>query len=91
MAKKSRTSRRVTAGEIRETLSHTLDRVEDKAERIIVNRRGKDIAALVPVADLQLLQAIEDKIDFDDARAALTESRRRGTKSWREIKLQLGL
>jgi len=91
MARKPKSSRRITAGEIRDSLSHTLNRVEDNAERIIVNRRGKDVAALVPVADLQLLQAIEDKMDIDDARAALLEARRKGTKSWREIKLQLGL
>lgn len=91
MAKKTGRSSRIAISDVRETLSSTLDRVEVGSERIIVNRRGKDIAALVPVADLKLLQAIEDRMDIEDARAALAETRKKGSASWKSLKSQLGL
>lgn len=47
--------------------------------------------ALVPVEDLALLEALEDRVDLDDARAALAEARGKGTIPWEELKADLGL
>jgi len=62
-----------------------------REERLILHRRGKDVAALVPVQDLALLEALEDRVDLDDARAALAEAREKGTIPWEQIKAELGL
>ena len=39
-------------------------------------RRGKSIAAIVSVDDLELLQALEDRIDLAAARKVLKQRRR---------------
>ena len=38
------------------------------------------LTAVVPIADLELLQALEDLIDVHEAKAALDEARATGTK-----------
>jgi len=60
-------------------------------DRTIIERRGKKLAAVVSIADLELLQALENRLDLDAARAALTEARRKGTISWKKLKAELGL
>lgn len=35
--------------------------------------------------------AVEDRLDLDDARAALAEVKQKGTTSWEKIKAELGL
>lgn len=82
---------RVSAGEARKDFSTTLNRVAYGRERLILHRRGKDVAALVPVEDVALLEALEDRLDLDDARAALTETKKKGTIPWEKIKAELGL
>jgi prevent-host-death family protein len=58
-------------------LAEHLNRVEYAGERIIIGKRGKPVAALVPMADLETLRALEDAIDLEAARKA----RREGGKS----------
>ncbi len=82
---------RVSAGQARKDFSSILNRVAYGRERLILHRRGKDVAALVPVQDLALLEALEDRVDLDDARAALAEAREKGTIPWAKIKADLGL
>ncbi len=57
----------------------------------MVRRRGKDVAALVPIADLRLLEDLEDRIDLADARAALAETKKKGAKPLDVILKDLGL
>ena len=61
----------------RQKLADTINRVAYGKERILLRRRGKDMAALVPVEDLALLEELEDRSDVEAARAALAESKRR--------------
>jgi prevent-host-death family protein len=82
---------RVSAGQARKDLSSTLNRVAYGRERLILHRRGKDVAALVPIEDLALLEALEARLDLDEARAALAEAKEKGTIPWRKIKAELGL
>jgi antitoxin (DNA-binding transcriptional repressor) of toxin-antitoxin stability system len=57
---------RVNASEIRVGL-----RRAERGRRIVVRRRGRDVAAIVPLADIERLEEMEDR---DAARAALAES-----------------
>ena len=82
---------RLAASQARRDLAETINRVAYQGERIVVHRRGKDVAALVPVEDLELLRELEDRLDLDEARKALAEARRRGTKPWEALKAELGL
>lgn len=73
---------------LRANLAEHLNRVMKCKERTIITRKGKKIAALVPIEDLQLIQDLENKIDLNDALAALAEP---GSVSWEEIKRERGL
>ena len=57
----------------REGFSETVNRSAYGKERIILTRRGKGIAAVVPIEDLELLERLEDEIDVREARKALKE------------------
>jgi hypothetical protein len=65
-----------------------VNRAAYKGERTLLHRRGKDVAAVVPVADLVLLEQIEDRMDLEAAREAMKEP---GTVSWEKVKKDLGL
>ena len=43
------------------------------------------------MADLELLEKLEDQIDIEDARTALEEVKEKGTISWEQIKTEEGL
>ena len=64
--------------ELRQSLAEILDRAEYQGERIIIHRRGKDVAAIVPLEDLRLLERlieeVEDRLDVEAARVAMAES-----------------
>ncbi|MBM4124901.1 MAG: type II toxin-antitoxin system Phd/YefM family antitoxin [Nitrospira sp.] len=79
------------ASKAREGFADTINRVAFGKERVVLRRRGKDIAALVPMADLRLLEELEDRIDLVDARAALAETKKKGAKPLDAILKDLGL
>jgi hypothetical protein len=49
------------------------------------------VAAVVPIEDVKLLEELEDRIDLEEARAALAETKSKGTIPWEKIKADLGL
>ena len=75
----------------REEFAETVNRVAYTKERILVEKHGKAVVAVVPIEDLELLQALEDRIDLAEARAALAEAKVKGTKSLKPVKEELGL
>lgn len=84
---------RVTASKAKKALTGTLDRVVRNRERVIVRRRGKGIAAIVPIEDLAVLEEMEDRRDARDFRAARKQWQREGRKAvpWDKLKAELGL
>ena len=66
---------RMTASKARGEFSGLLTRVANKRERIVVHRRGKDVAVLVPVEDLALLEEMEDRGDAEEAKRRLADPR----------------
>jgi prevent-host-death family protein len=81
----------VSTVKAREQLSTVINRAAFGKERVVLTRRGKEIVAVVPIEDLRFLEELENRIDLDDARAALTEAKKKGTISWERIKADLGL
>ncbi|MXV95313.1 MAG: type II toxin-antitoxin system Phd/YefM family antitoxin [Gemmatimonadetes bacterium] len=79
---------RVAATKLRSTISDLLDRVVHHGERVAVERYGKPVAAQVSSKDLELLEAIEDRIDVEAAREALREP---GRRRWDEVRAELAL
>ena len=84
---------RLNVVEFRQTLAEILNRAEYQGERIIIHRRGKDAAAIIPIEDLKLLEWLieeaEDRIDIAAARASLAESDERIPYS--AVRRRLGL
>ena len=81
----------VSTVKAREQLSTVINRAAFGKERVILTRRGKEIVAVVPIEDLRFLEALENRIDLEDARATLAEVKKKGTISWERIKADLGL
>jgi prevent-host-death family protein len=82
---------KVSTSAVRRDFSEVLNKVAYAKERIILQRHGKDVAAVIPIEDLQLLEDIEDKTDAKLARKAMKEVEREGTIPWEKIKKQYGL
>jgi prevent-host-death family protein len=64
---------RMLLSKARQDFSATVNRVAYKEDRVILQRNGKDFVAVVPVADLQLLEELEDRADIAAARKARRE------------------
>ena len=80
-------SSKVTASATRQNLSEIVSRAAYGGERTIVHRRKKPVAAVVPIKDLEFLEAVEDRMDIEEARKRLNEP----TIPWAKIKKELGL
>jgi len=81
--------------EARKAFSETVNRVAFGRERIVLERRGKRVAALIPVEDLELyerlLQEYEDRLDIEEADRALAASENEEPLPWGDVKKRLGL
>jgi len=75
----------------RTMLADLINVVIYRGERVVVERRGKAVAALVSVEDLDFLEKLEDRLDLEAARTALAEAEKKGTTSWNKLKADLGL
>lgn len=74
----------------RDDFSDLINRVAYGKERIILTRRNQQLAAVVPVEDVQLIEELEDRIDLEEARRALSDSTQDRTP-WEQVKAELGL
>ena len=84
---------RLASGKVRQEFSETINRVAYGRERIVLHRRGKSLAALIPVEDLALLEALENRLDVEDAERILAEAKVKREKpvAWEKAKKKLGL
>lgn len=85
----------VTTKEARDQLAELVNRAAYGKERIVLTRRGKGIAALIPLEDLvaleQMILRLEDQSDVEAAQKALDEAKTKGTVPWDKVKEDLGL
>jgi len=80
-----------TTVKARDQFADVVNRAAYGKERVVLTRRGKGLAAVVPIEDMEILEKLEDLTDLEDTRHALRESSRKGTVSWEKIKRDLGL
>jgi prevent-host-death family protein len=59
----------------RKDLADVLNRAAYGKERVVLTRRGKDVAAIVPIDDLMILEAIEDHMDVTESEKILARVR----------------
>jgi prevent-host-death family protein len=88
---KTSTDAAVTTAAARKNFSDLINRVAYGKDRVVLTRRNKPLAAIVPIEDIALIEEIEDREDLKAARAAMRDIRRNGTVPWTRIKKELGL
>lgn len=81
----------VTTVKARESFSEVINRSAYGKERIVLTRRGKKVAAVVPVEDLNLLEALETRLDLEDIEHALADPENKKNIPWDQVKKELGL
>lgn len=64
---------KISTQDARKNFSNIVNRVSFGKESIILTRRGEEVAALVAMDELRLLQELEDRIDIADAIKAIKE------------------
>lgn len=90
-ARKKSATEAITTVAARRNFSDLINRVAYGKDRVVLTRRNRPLAAVVPIEDMALLEEIEDREDLKAARAALREVKRKGTIPWTQIKKELGL
>ena len=80
----------IGAKELRKDMADALNRVAYRGERIVVKRRGKKVAVLVPVEDAALLERLEEQVDLEEAKRSLGD-RKAKPIPYRKVRKALGL
>jgi len=83
------TMSRMTTSEIRRIFTDVVNQVTQTGERVIIRRRDRDIAAIVPIEDLKLIERIEDEIDIAEVKIILADNE--SPVPWEEAMMELGL
>lgn len=71
---------KISAADAKNQFSEVVSRAAFGKERILLTRRGKPVAALVPIEDWERLEQMEDEADLEEARKALRNFKRSGRK-----------
>ena len=81
----------MTAQEARDDFSETMNKVAYGRARVMVQRHGKPLVAIVPIEDLEVLEAITARENAEDIaayRAAIEEG---GAVPFADVVAELGL
>ena len=85
---------RESVAEARKDFAEIVNRAAYRRERTIITRHEKDVAAVISIDELRLLEALieryEDEQDVAEAREALLEARE-DSVAWEAVKQDLGL
>jgi prevent-host-death family protein len=92
--KKSRTgdehrASHVSVSEARQDFAELVNRAAYRGERVRVVRRGREIAAIVPIEDVELLERLEDEVDLKAALDALADPENAVPIPWERVEAQL--
>jgi prevent-host-death family protein len=79
----------VTTAEARKNLADLLNRVAYTQEHVVVTRRGRDIAAIVSMEDLDLLNRLRQLVVRNDVASAIDELEGGASIPWSELKKDL--
>jgi prevent-host-death family protein len=79
----------VSVSEARVDFAELVNRVLYAGDRVRLVRHGKDVAAIVPVADLEWLERLEDEMDLRAARDALADPENATTYALEDVEAEL--
>lgn len=77
----------ISTGQARDNFTDMINRAHYNKERIIVSRRGKPVAAIVPIEDVEALEELEDRFDAEEVRKRLENPE--PVIDWEDFKRQL--
>jgi prevent-host-death family protein len=82
----------IAVSELREEHSDVIGRVSYGKERFVLTKYGRPVAALIPLDDLELLEALEDRVDLEAIARARTQPENQSEPvSLEKLKAELGL
>lgn len=81
----------ITAADARKNIAELVNRAAYGGERFVVTRHGKELVAIVPLADATLLERLRAHLEQRDFEAALKEIAKEGTVPWQEVRRELDL
>lgn len=81
----------VSVADARSDLADLLNRVAYGKERLVITRHGRELAALVPIEDLQLVNRLRRFVARKDVARALAELDAGKAPSWEQLREELGL
>jgi prevent-host-death family protein len=83
----------VSTTDLRCVIGPTVSRAQFARERTVITRKGKPVAAVVPIEDLQALEALEERLVDEGLIEEAKERRaaRRPAITLEELKARLGL
>ncbi|HLR31474.1 MAG TPA: type II toxin-antitoxin system Phd/YefM family antitoxin [Fodinibius sp.] len=84
-------SQTVNSKQARRDFADNINRVVYGHERITITRHGKNVAALIPIEDLEFLEELEEQLDRRAIDEALAEQDDEPYIPLDEIKKELGL
>ncbi|MCX7011015.1 MAG: type II toxin-antitoxin system Phd/YefM family antitoxin [Candidatus Sumerlaeota bacterium] len=86
---------RLAASKARDDFAEVLNRVAYRGERIVLHRRGKNVAVIIPVAEYEFLERLveeaENRGDLEAIQEAKKEIERGETIPWEQLKKDLAL
>jgi prevent-host-death family protein len=81
----------VSVADARSDLAELLNRVAYGKERLVITRHGRELAAIVPVEDLQLANRLRQFVARKDVARALAALDAGKTATWEQLRAELGL
>jgi prevent-host-death family protein len=83
--------RHVSTLDARNHFAEIINRTAYGQERVVLIRRGKDLVALVPLEDMEILEKVEDLYDLREALAAIEEADPKKRVSLRDLANELDI
>ncbi len=83
--------RHYTTGEARDRFSQVINEAAYGAQRVVLTRHGKNVAAVVPISDLDLLNQLERIVDVEAAKKALDEAQKGNALNVEEFRKSIGM
>lgn len=83
--------KQVSTADTRKHMSELLNRAAYGGERFVVTRHGKELAAIVPLAEVDLLDKLRSLLERKEYEQAVEEVRTAGTRPWDEVRRELDL
>ena len=80
----------ISVSDARHEMRDIVNRVAYGKERIYFTSHNKKMVALVPIEDIEILEALENEQDIHEAKLALKEVEKKGSIPFAEMKKRLG-